>query len=229
MAQYPTSLPTFTNLDPNTTLAANSHAFRHNKVHDEVTALAAKVGVDSSADTNSHDYKIGALEGEITTLEGEIATLATDKADSTDVASAIATAIAAAKEALYPVGSIYTNAAVATNPGTLLGFGTWVAYASGRVLVGFDSGQTEFDTVEETGGAKTHTLTVAEMPTHSHGLTGTSNGDFMGMVGGGQGGWGIAGGTNNNIYRAIIQNNGGGGAHNNLQPYITVYMWKRTA
>ena len=69
----------------------------------------------------------------------------------------------------YPVGSIYINASVATNPATLLGFGTWAAFGAGRVMVGLDAGQTEFDTAEETGGAKTHTLTTGELP--ASGLT----------------------------------------------------------
>lgn len=68
---------------------------------------------------------------------------------------------------VWPVGSVFISV-VSTNPGTLLGFGTWSAFGAGRVLVGLDSGQTEFDTVEETGGAKTHTLTSAEMPAHTH-------------------------------------------------------------
>jgi hypothetical protein len=123
---------------------------------------------------------------------------------------------------LYPVGSIYINASNSTNPGTLLGFGTWVAFGSGRVLVSHDSGQTEFNTAEKTGGAKTHTLTINEMPSHSHGISDetlsqswTSGAD--------------------NRYRAAQANTlqsmptGGGAAHNNLQPYIVVYMWKRTA
>lgn len=67
----------------------------------------------------------------------------------------------------WPVGSVFT-AVVATNPATLLGYGTWSAIAAGRVLVGLDSGDTDFDTVEETGGAKTVTLTAAEMPAHTH-------------------------------------------------------------
>ena len=71
-------------------------------------------------------------------------------------------------ETLYPVGSIYINASVSTNPSTLFGFGTWVEFGKGRVLVGVDTGQTEFDTLGETGGAKTHTLTINEMPAHSH-------------------------------------------------------------
>ena len=72
---------------------------------------------------------------------------------------------------VYPVGSIYINAAVATNPGTLLGFGTWAAFGAGRVIVGIDSTDTDFDAAEETGGAKTHTLTVSELPSHTHNLS----------------------------------------------------------
>ena len=73
--------------------------------------------------------------------------------------------------ACWPIGSIFMSA-VATNPATLLGFGTWAAFGTGRIPVGFDSGQTEFDTLGETGGAKTATPagTVAA-PT----FTGTSN------------------------------------------------------
>ena len=75
---------------------------------------------------------------------------------------------------VYPVGAIFTtvtsyadSAAVAA----VLGTGTWEVFGSGRTLIGVDSGQAEFDTVEETGGAKTHTLTEAEMPSHTHSYT----------------------------------------------------------
>ena len=76
---------------------------------------------------------------------------------------------------IYPVGSIYFNMAVSTNPGTLLGFGTWLAYAEGRVLVGFQSSGT-FDALDESLGAETasaattgsHILTTAETPAHTH-------------------------------------------------------------
>jgi hypothetical protein len=123
---------------------------------------------------------------------------------------------------LYPVGSIYINASVSTNPATLFGFGTWVSFGSGRVLVGLDSGQTEFDTLGETGGAKTHTLTIPEMPSHNHSV------DESNYTGGGNA---IAVGASPSIYPANSGTNaaGGGLAHNNLQPYIVVYMWKRTA
>ena len=133
-------------------------------------------------------------------------------------------------ENMYPVGSIYINASVATNPSTLFGFGTWVEFGKGRVLVGVDTGQTEFDTLGETGGAKTHTLSINEMPSHNHNqyanvgnaATGQTNLDD------------IAGCSNINASDVLVGNRsttstGGGAAHNNLQPYITVYMWQRTA
>lgn len=124
----------------------------------------------------------------------------------------------------FPVGSVFI-AVVSTDPATLLGYGTWSAFAAGRVLVGLDAGQTEFDVVEETGGAKTHTLTVAEIPAHAHPEQAPLT------AGGGSGKLGLD--TNASTLAQVAgydtNNTGGGGAHNNLQPYIVVYMWKRTA
>ena len=117
----------------------------------------------------------------------------------------------------YPIGTIYTSV-TSTNPNTTFGFGTWSSFGSGRCLVGVDSGQTEFDTVEETGGAKTHTLTSTEMPAHTHTGVYTTNGGGISNPGSG-GGFQV--GTSDST--------GGGQAHNNLQPYITVYFWKRIA
>lgn len=130
--------------------------------------------------------------------------------------------ISAALAAVYPIGSVYTNAGVSTNPATLLGFGTWVAFATGQVLVGVDTGQTEFNTLGEVGGEKTHVLTTPEMPTHTHGTPTTRGG--INWTGGSSVGQDSSLGN-----AAISTSTGGGGAHNNLQPYITVYMWKRTA
>jgi len=74
------------------------------------------------------------------------------------------------RRAAYPIGSIYINAGVDTNPAdaSMLGFGTWVAFGSGKVPVGFDSGDVDFDDLADTGGAKTHALSVAELATHGH-------------------------------------------------------------
>jgi len=125
-------------------------------------------------------------------------------------------------ETIYPIGSIYINAGVATNPGTLLGFGTWSAFGTGRTIVGVDSSDTDFDAVRETGGAKTHTLTVSEIPSHTHPIqvfneSGSPDGD----VGGDS--------SSSSLGTTNTQATGGGSAHNNLQPYITAYMWRRTA
>ena len=120
---------------------------------------------------------------------------------------------------VYPIGSIYFNAAVSTNPATLLGFGTWVAYAAGRVPVGKAASGT-FDTLNEEQGAETHTLSIAEMPAHTHtyGKSTTSENMSIHDISGLRG----AATTNTG-------STGGGTAHNNIQPSITVYMWRRTA
>lgn len=158
-------------------------------------------------------------------------------ASGTDTTQIATTAfVQAALEAVYPVGSIYTNATNSTNPATLLGFGTWTAFAAGRVPVGIDSGDTDFDTAEETGGAKTHQLTVDEMPLHGHPFR--TDGQFDSNPDG-YGGITLNAdsqrnepaftGTLSGTRGEQIGGTGGDTAHNNLQPYIVVYMWKRTA
>lgn len=128
-------------------------------------------------------------------------------------------AILAAKKALYPVGSIWTSTSVSTSPATVLGFGTWAVFGAGRVLVSKDSSGT-FGTAGATGGAATHTLTISEMPSHNHGYDVASNNTN-----------GLAALGRNGSDRSSVATSfaGGGAAHNNLQPYIVVYMWERTA
>jgi len=142
--------------------------------------------------------------------------------------------------AVWPVGSIYLSV-LSTNPATYFG-GTWTAISAGRVLVGVDDTQTEFDTAEETGGAKTHVLSESEMPTHTHVQDPHQHG-FTTLRGGGTGAQstafsGIATGVDNsstptamqtNAVAAVNQATGGGLAHNNLQPYLTCYIWKRVS
>ena len=143
---------------------------------------------------------------------------------------------------VYPIGSIYMSVN-STNPASLIG-GTWVAWGSGRVPVGVNTSDSNFNSVEKTGGAKTHTLTTTEMPSHTHKQNAHSHSirykDFAGMSAT-TGGWIVLrrnesgdgyDGTDSDgaiSTTATNQNTGGGGAHNNLQPYITCYMWKRTA
>lgn len=152
--------------------------------------------------------------------------------------------VQAALGALYPVGSIYTNATVSTNPATLLGFGTWTAFGAGRVMVGFNASDPLFDTAEETGGSKdavvvshTHTASVSD-PGHDHDFSvncqaGTDGGGGAITSGNNSSITDIVGGfTTNGASTGIsvsVSSTGSSGTNANLQPYITVYMWKRTA
>ena len=118
---------------------------------------------------------------------------------------------------IYPVGCIYTTV-TAGNPSALFG-GTWVAFGEGKVLVGFNSAETEFNPVEHTGGDKTVTLTELQIPEHSHSYT-LENPRGSLAAGSGDG--------NSSFSTPETGNTGGGQPHTNLQPYIVVYMWKRT-
>ena len=160
---------------------------------------------------------------------------------------ATAAFVQTALQAVYPVGSIYINAGVTTNPATLLGFGTWTAFGAGRVMVGLNGSDTLFDTLEETGGSKdavvvshshTATSTVTD-PGHTH--PPTSGFFFLNYAGGGQtagGGGSIVNASNSSstgsattgvTVGTTVASTGSSGTNANLQPYITVAMWKRTA
>jgi hypothetical protein len=127
---------------------------------------------------------------------------------------------------LYPVGSIYNNIAVSTNPATLLGFGTWVAI-TGRVVVGLDASDTAFDTVGETGGSKD-----AVVVSHTHTDSGHTHPIyFQATAGGADYGSSTAGssaGYATETGYANISTTGVSGTNANLQPYVVAYVWKRT-
>jgi hypothetical protein len=145
-------------------------------------------------------------------------------------------AIAAAKQALYPVGSIYINAGVTTNPATLLGFGAWVAFGAGRVMVGLDAGDALFDTLEETGGSKdaivvSHTHSITD-PGHFHTTrAGSTDGQDKISAGpeGERGAVMVNIDSDTKTTGISVDSTGSSGTNANLQPYITVAMWKRTA
>jgi hypothetical protein len=143
--------------------------------------------------------------------------------------------VQAALSAMYPVGSIYTNATSSTNPGTLFGFGTWTAFGAGRVMVGLDAGNALFDTAEETGGSAdavtvSHTHSISDSG-HTHSTEAVINVALPG--GGGTTVLTTNGGSSGTVDTATtgisIVSAGSSGTNANYQPYITVYMWKRTA
>lgn len=173
-------------------------------------------------------------------LTGASPTAATQTAgtNNTTVATTAftTTAIANALQVVYPVGSIYSST-VATNPGTLFGFGTWVAFGAGRVLIGNGGGFT----AGATGGSAdavivshTHTATsVVTDPGHQHNLPGnTSSGGIT------QTQIGVSNTTVNATSASATTgitvattntSTGVSGTNANLPPYIVVYMWNRTA
>ena len=181
--------------------------------------------------------------------------------------------VQAALQVLHPVGSIYMNATNATNPATLLGFGTWAAFGAGRVPVGFNAANPLFDAAEETGGSYDATLvshnhggpTSIETANHTHGYSGSTGGGgahthtlnihanfrasdccsyYFPQPNGAPNSAQLSAissvGDHTHSFSGNTGNTSANHAHNiptdgvsatnaNVQPYITVYMWKRTA
>ena len=141
----------------------------------------------------------------------------------------------------YPVGSIYMNATSSTNPNTLLGFGTWARFGEGRMLISQQSSNSRWDSAEETGGSETVTLTEAQLPSHSHNTVHNSGVTSNGVAGlsanhvtqRNAGGMSSSDyslqGTSSTPNAGATSTTGSGSAHDNMPPFITVYMWKRTA
>lgn len=207
------------------------------------TEIDTELNNIATAVATKADLASPTFTGTPTLPTGTIAVTQSSGSNTTTIATTAF--VQAAIALLYPVGSVYTNATVSTNPATLLGFGTWTAFGAGRVMVGFDSSNALFDAAEETGGSAdaitvshTHTATTTSTDSgHSHGSTVGSG--FISNGGSEQ----LAGGNNLNFGRpnttatatasisstTTVASAGSSGTNANYQPYITVYAWKRTA
>jgi hypothetical protein len=180
------------------------------------------------------------------TLTGTpVAPTASPGTNTTQVATtAFVAAAATSLSTIYPIGSIYTST-VSTNPNTLFGFGTWVAFGSGRMLISQDGSYP----AGTTGGSATTTLITANLPSHSHSATTTStdaghtHGSAIGSGFISNGGpESLAGGPNLPFGRpsatasgnasitstTTVGSTGSGTAVTTISPYIAVYMWNRT-
>ena len=169
----------------------------------------------------------GANQNDLTVIKEDISQLQTETTQLNDDVTKLMGAFTSVTDLtkqlfllMHRVGDIIFNTSD-ENPSTIYG-GTWVAWGKGQVPVGVDTSDSDFNTVEKTGGEKEHTLTVDEMPSHKHDFgqqfATTSN------LSGSYGYYMIAG-----TQTDVIKNTGGNQPHNNLQPYITCYMWKRIA
>lgn len=169
----------------------------------------------------------GANQNDLTVIKEDISQLQTETTqlnnDVTKLMGAFTSVTDLTKQLfllMHRVGDIIFSTSD-ENPSTIYG-GTWVAWGKGQVPVGVDASDSDFNTVEKTGGEKEHTLTVDEMPSHKHDFgqqfatTSSLSGEY---------GYYMIAGTQTDV----IKNTGGNQPHNNLQPYITCYMWKRIA
>ena len=195
------------------------------EIDTEFNAIATSVS--SKADTNS------------TVLTGiPLAPTASTGNSTTQIATTAFVQAAATALASYPVGSIYIST-VATNPNTLFGFGTWVAFGAGRVVLGsggsYGAGTTggSADAIipSHIHGA---TSTVND-PTHNHGsnsnqFAGTSVGSSVGYSSFSNGASPTTANASTGItVSTAITTTGVSPTNANLPPYIVVYMWNRTA
>lgn len=299
---FPNSIPSYTPADPAKTLDEDNHTQRHNSMQDDIVNIATKVGIDNSADTDSIDYRLNALENQnnqfvydqsvsgtingsnlvftaqdsyvggslevfinglkqtrnvhytettpsvgtftldTAPIVGDIIRVnymhttsnGTTDADTVDgyhaagiLSAAEATmtaAIAAAKESLYPVGSIYINRTNITNPATLLGFGTW-AQVTDKMIMAHGS------TYTADGGAATHTHTLTAARAALE-VTGTSlwfDRDtaipFTATVKFAASG----GSTENNASPRSTKLLGSTDSGSTIPPMIVAYIWERIA
>lgn len=217
------------NVSLSATIADNSHDHTISNVTGLQSALNAKLSSTSNAASASKlaTPRSISLSGAITgntQFDGSgnvtISTLSNlSTANISDFAAASASASAAGALAAYPVGAIFTSTA-ATSPAVSIG-GSWISFGAGRVLVGLDSGDADFNTAQETGGSKTHTLSVNEIPSHTHTVTAMASTS---------GSLNTTGSSPRSASGSITSSaTGGGQAHNIVQPYIVVYMWKRVS
>lgn len=231
---------------------------------DAIDAVFAAAGTGTSVGLNVGSGKTLSVGGSIT-ISGA-GTAPTQGYGTSNTSLATTAFVQAALQAIYPVGSIYTNATNSSNPGTLFGFGTWVAFGAGRVPVGFDAGNSLFDSAEETGGSAnavvvSHSHTAGTVGSYT-GITANTTANTTNITadtpsGSGNGGlsatsqrtlattWNATGGAVNiydpghshgvnvfdpsHAHAVNVDSSGVSGANANYQPYITVFMWKRTA
>lgn len=155
------------------------------------------------------------------------------------ITTIVDSAVAATKESLFPVGALWMSA-VAGNPATQLGFGTWVAEGAGRVIVGLDGTDPDFNTSGQTGGFKTHSLTAEQIGDHVHqwnvdNVSGATQ--RLDLTTGNDGSYDVNGTQQaytqdpmeGDRYTSKQIGAGEGDPHNNVQPYVVRYIWRRTA
>lgn len=181
-----------------------------------------------------HIKTAGVNQNDLTVIKEDISQLQTETTQLNDDVTKLMGAFTSVTDLtkqlfllMHRVGDIIFSTSD-ENPSTIYG-GTWVAWGKGQVPVGVDTSDSYFNTVEKTGGEKEHTLTVDEMPSHKHDIYGGNTTTTNILTSSNNNGWiTLLGGM---AYKndGTMTTVGNDEPHNNLQPYITCYMWKRTA
>jgi hypothetical protein len=192
-----------------------SKIIKGSEIDAEYNAIATAVA--SKADTTSPTF-----------TGTPIAPTATARNNTSQIATTAF--VTSALQVIYPVGSIYSST-TSTNPNLLFGFGTWVAFGAGRVLIGNGGGFTAGDT----GGSAdavvvSHTHAITD-PGHTHNYVKTTRQGASGPLENG-GEWDAVQTTVASVSATTgitINTAGVSGTNANLQPYVVVYMWQRTA
>lgn len=169
---------------------------------------------------NAINLKITGVNNDLSNFKTETANrFTTTKEELTNL---INTTIDNTINSIYPIGSVYISL-TETNPGTYLK-GTWEQFGQGRTLIGVGTGNDGTNTqdfkVNATGGEYKHKLVIDEIPSHSHKY-------YSPIVQAVASSTGSTYGNYNKQYLINTESAGGDGYHNNVQPYVTVYFWKR--
>jgi hypothetical protein len=190
----------------------------------DVTQLKQDVrNLQTSVNENTSD--ISTLNTKVTNNTSDISSLTTKVDNNTSQITTLHSMLAVYWKTLYPVGSIYISTSSTFNPQTAWG-GTWVKTAGGRCLIGANNTYP----LGSTGGEAEHTLSIDEIPNHSHGIYGADSRSGSITLDRARFSYKDQGQTTSYVSGILgTELNGGGQPHNNMQPYLAVYIWKRTA
>lgn len=186
--------------------------------------IKKQFNIDWQEKENAINDKINAVSNDLANFEAKTNTKFTNTKE--ELKNLINTTIDNTINYIYPIGSVYISL-TDTNPGTYLK-GTWEQFAQGRTLIGVGDGNDGVTSMtfeaNATGGEYKHKLTIEEMPKHTHKFrcrggqeaqTSSPFGDNKPLLQGA------------NEYGPYVDETGGDASHNNIQPYVTVYFWKR--
>ena len=214
-----------TNLNKEIQDRKNADATLQNNIDDEVSTRTTDIGNVNTAITNEREARISADNSINQKLTQETTNIKSNLNKNTSDIASLNSTIEEYWKTIYPVGSIYISTSVTFNPNTVWG-GRWEQTASGRCLIGAN------DTypLGSTGGEAKHTLSIDELPRHSHGIYGADS--RSGSITLDKARFSYKDKEQTTSYVSGIlgtELTGGGQSHNNMQPYLAVYMWKRTA